>query len=101
MKEIKLRIEFEDSEVIVYAGKVQIDRLGIFQEWTSPNRYKVIETEIERASIEFEERNDLKANQEYQRCTYNDHMLFRGTQRQCIKFAQNYLYAKYAENNSL
>lgn len=99
MKSIKLRIKFEDPEVIVYAGKIEIDKLTIFPEHTSmlttTGKFKLIQTEVERSSIEFEEQN-LKENETYQICTYSDHELYCGTERQCIKFAKEYLYAKYA-----
>lgn len=100
MKTIKLRIKFEDPEVIVYAGKIEIDKLTIFPEHTRmltcTGRFELIEQVKETASIEFEKQNDLKENQEYQICTYNYNKLFAGTERQCIKYAKEYLYAKYA-----
>lgn len=99
MKTIKLRIEFEDPEVIVYAGKIQIDKLTIFPDYTRmltpTGKFTIVQSVVERSSIEFEEQN-LKENETYQLCTYSDHELYCGTERQCIKFAKEYLYAKYA-----
>lgn len=100
MKAIKLKIEYNDPFVIVYAGKLEIDHLAIYDELTSmltpTGKFIVIEDIKEESSVCLEDQKELKENQAYQLVTYSENHLYTGTKRQCIKYAQKYLYAKYA-----